>query len=75
MNSQQNYTDQTQRGFLFIFERIVRSHPLVYLLARYLANIFIIFEDDFKGIKLLDFKQKINCKLTLSTGFRLNVFF
>lgn len=60
MNSQQNYTDQTQRGFLFIFERIVRSHPLVYLLARYLANIFIIFEDDFKGIKLLDFKQKIN---------------
>jgi FkbM family methyltransferase len=30
------------------------------LLARYLANIFIIFEDDFKGIKLLGFKKKIN---------------
>jgi FkbM family methyltransferase len=60
MNNQHNYTDQTQRSFLFIFERIVRSHPLVYLLARYLANIFVIFEDDFKGIKLLGFKKKIN---------------
>jgi hypothetical protein len=39
---------------------MVRSHPLIYLLARYLANIFLIFEDDFKGIKLLGFKKKIN---------------
>jgi len=60
MNHQHDYTDQTQRGFLFVFERLVRSHPLVYLLARYLANIFVIFEDDFNGIKLLGFKEGIN---------------
>ena len=60
MHIEDNYTDQTQRGFLFILERIARSHPLVYLLIRYLANIFIIFEDDFNGVKLLKFNKKIN---------------
>jgi FkbM family methyltransferase len=60
LHIEDNYTDQTQRGLLFILERIARSHPLIYLLIRYLANIFIIFEDDFNGVKLLKFNKKIN---------------
>lgn len=60
MHIEDNYTDQTQRGLLFILERIARSHPLIYLLTRYLANVFVIFEDDFNGIRFLGFKKEIN---------------
>ncbi|MDC1200505.1 FkbM family methyltransferase [Pelagibacteraceae bacterium] len=60
MHVNENYTDQTQRGFLFFFERLARSHPLIYIFVRYLAYVFCIFEDEFQGIKHLGFKKEIN---------------
>ena len=60
MHQNNSYIDQSQHGIYFFFERICRSHPLIYIFARYLANKLLIFEDDFKGVKKINFKKNIN---------------
>lgn len=51
---------KTNEGFLFILEKIVRSHPLLYVLSRSLIRFTNIFEQDFYGIKLLNLKKQVN---------------
>ena len=60
MHQEDNYTDQTQYGIFFLLERIARSHPLIYIFSRYLANKLLIFEADFNGVKKIKFNKKIN---------------
>lgn len=50
----------TNVGILNLFEKIIRSHPLIYIFCRSLIRYSNIFEKDFDGLKLLDFKKKIN---------------
>jgi len=47
-------------GILSFFEKIIRSHPLIYIFIRSVVRFTNIFEKDFDGIKLLKFKKKIN---------------
>ena len=47
-------------GILLFFEKIIRSHPLIYIFIRSIVRFTNIFEKDFDGIKLLNFKKKIN---------------
>ena len=47
-------------GVLKHLERIIRSHPLVYYLFRYLIRFTNIFEDDAHGVSYLRFDKKIN---------------
>ena len=49
-----------QVGILSFFEKIIRSHPLVYIFIRSIVRFTNIFEKDFDGIKLLKFEKKIN---------------
>jgi len=50
---------KTQNGLLYTIEKIVRCHPLLYLITRSLIRFTNIFEIDFEGIKLINFKNKI----------------
>ena len=50
---------KTQSGFLYLFEKIIRSHPLLYYFFRALVRFTNIFEEDFNGIKLIKFRNKI----------------
>lgn len=50
----------TNVGILNLFEKIIRSHPLIYIFCRSLIRYSNIFEKDFDGLKLLNFKKKIN---------------
>ena len=47
-------------GFFKILEKVIRSHPLLYYVARYFIRFTNIFEDDAHGVVLLNFKNKIN---------------
>ena len=47
-------------GLIKFFEKIIRSHPLVYFLFRYLIRFTNIFEDDAHGVSYLRFNKKIN---------------
>ena len=51
---------KTQSGFLYLFEKIIRSHPLLYYFFRALVRFTNIFEEDFNGIKLIKFRNKTN---------------
>ena len=51
---------KTNEGFLSILEKIVRAHPFVYIIFRVLIRFTNIFEKDFNGVKLINFKQKVN---------------
>ena len=48
----------TNVGILNLFEKIIRSHPLIYIFCRSLIRYSNIFEKDFDGLKLLNFKKK-----------------
>lgn len=53
--------DITQTGFLSYVERLSRSHPYIYYVARKIAFYLNIFEREFDGIKDINFlKKKIN---------------
>lgn len=53
--------DITQTGFLSYAERLSRSHPYIYYVARKIAFYLNIFEREFDGIKDINFsKKKIN---------------
>ena len=47
-------------GILLFFEKIIRSHPLIYVFIRSVVRFTNIFEKDFDGLKLLKFEKKIN---------------
>ena len=47
-------------GYLKFLEKIIRSHPLIYFLFRYLIKYTNIFEDDAYGVCYLKFDKKIN---------------
>ena len=42
------------------FEKIIRSHPLIYFVARSLIRFTNIYEQDWDGVKLLNLKEKVN---------------
>ncbi len=51
---------KTNSGILFFFEKIVRSHPLLYFIIRTFIRFTNIFEEDANGVKYINFKHKIN---------------
>ena len=51
---------KTNEGFLSVLEKIIRAHPLIYIIFRVLIRFTNIFEKDFDGVKLINFKQKVN---------------
>ena len=59
-NQSQEHHSKTQSGILYFFEKIIRSHPLLYFISRSLIRFTNIFEEDFEGVKLLNFKGSIN---------------
>lgn len=66
----------TNIGLLGIIESIIRKHPLVYLIFRSLIKFTNIFEKDFDGLKLLNFKHKINIiDVGASDGISVKYFF
>ena len=42
------------------FEKIIRSHPLIYFLSRGLIRFTNIFEQDFDGVRILNLNDKVN---------------
>ena len=51
---------KTNSGILNFFEKIVRSHPLLYFITRYFIRFTNIFEQDANGVSYINFSQKIN---------------
>ena len=51
---------KTNEGFFSILEKIIRSHPAIYLIIRNLIRYTNIFEKDFDGLKKINFNNKIN---------------
>ena len=54
------YSKLATSGILSFFEKIIRAHPLLYILIRSLVRFTNIFEKDFDGVKLINFKKKVN---------------
>jgi len=50
----------TNIGIIGIFEKIIRSHPLVYWIVRSLIRYTNIFEVDFDGLKKIYLNNNIN---------------
>jgi FkbM family methyltransferase len=50
----------TNSGILGFLEKIIRSHPLIYLITRNLIRYTNIFEEDANGVKYIKFKSKLN---------------
>ncbi len=51
---------KTNSGILEVFEKIIRSHPLLYFITRYFIRYTNIFEEDANGVSFLKFKNEIN---------------
>ena len=66
----------SQTGLLKPIERLIRSHPLIYLIVRNLIRYTNIFEDDAKAVKYIQFnKEKINLiDIGASDGVSINYF-
>ena len=47
-------------SYLSFFEKVARAHPLIYIFLRSLVRFTKIFEKDFDGVKLLNFKGSVN---------------
>ena len=54
-----NKESTTQKGILNIVEKIVRCHPLLYLISRSIIRFTNIFEIDFEGLKLVNLGKKL----------------
>ena len=50
---------KTNTGFLYILEKIVRSHPLIYFIARSFIRYTNIFEEDANGVFFLNLGKKV----------------
>ena len=48
-----NISKTASSGLFQVLEKIIRSHPLVYFLVRYLIRYTNIFEDDAHGSNIL----------------------
>ena len=55
-----NISKTAGSGIFKIVEKIIRSHPLIYYIFRYLVRYTNIFEEDANGVKFLNFKDKVN---------------
>ena len=51
---------KTNSGFLYFFEKIVRCHPLLYFVTRYLIRYTNIFEEDANGVSFLNLNKRVN---------------
>ena len=51
---------KTSKGFISILEKIIRSHPLLYFLIRKIIRFTDIFEEDAKGVKILNLPKRLN---------------
>ena len=51
---------KTNSGFLHYLEKIVRCHPLLYYISRYLVRYTNIFEEDANGVSYLNLDKKVN---------------
>lgn len=51
---------KTNSGILGYFEKLIRSHPLIYFLSRYLIRYTNIFEEDAHGVNYLKLKENVN---------------
>ena len=60
VNQLMNISKTASSGIFKIVEKIIRGHPLIYYILRYLFDLTNIFEEDAKGVKFLNFKNKIN---------------
>ena len=66
---------KTNTGILSFFEKVVRSHPLIYYIVRSLIRYTQIFEEDANGVSFLNFKKKINIiDVGASDGIALKFF-
>ena len=55
------YRASISSGIIFsFFEKIIRSHPLIYFLSRSLVRFTNIFEQDFDGVRILNLNDKVN---------------
>ena len=50
---------KTNTGFLYTLEKIVRSHPLIYFIARSFIRYTNIFEEDANGVFFLNLGKKV----------------
>ena len=51
---------KTNSGFLYFLEKIIRSHPLLYLIIRNFIRYTNIFEEDANGVCFLKLNKKVN---------------
>ena len=51
---------KTNSGILNFFEKIIRSHPLLYFITRYFIRYTNIFEQDANGVAYINFARKVN---------------
>jgi FkbM family methyltransferase len=66
----------TNIGIVGYLERLIRSHPLIYIFFRSLIRFSNIFEKDFDGCKNIFFKKKINIiDVGASDGISIKYFF
>ena len=56
----QEVRSNTNSGILSFFEKIIRSHPLLYLILRRIIRFTNIFEQDANGVKIIKFNKNIN---------------
>ena len=75
MHHETDYVDKSQAGFLFVLERIARSHPILYIFSRFIAKKINIFEKEFDGLNNINFKKKVNLlDVGASDGVSINFF-
>ena len=51
---------KTNTGFLDFFEKVIRSHPLIYFVSRNLIRYTKIFEEDANGVVFLNMSKKVS---------------
>ena len=51
---------KTNNWFLYFLENIIRSHPLLYFIARNFVRYTNIFEEDANGVVFLNLSKKVN---------------
>ena len=51
---------KTNSGILYLYEKLVRSHPLFYFIIRSLIRFTNLFEEDANGVAFLNLNKKVN---------------
>ena len=51
---------KTNSGILNLFEKIIRSHPLLYFITRYFIRYTNIFEQDANGVAYIKMAPNVN---------------